>query len=178
MAKCGAKTKTGKPCKNSGMPNGRCRFHGGKTPKGQKNALKFGIYSQGIKESEEDLWHQIEVGTLDDEIKIMKIQLARAVKAQRELEEEIEEAGSDKGKTGFELSEIKASNFGGIKRKEVVKKRPDFRKIIYTLSGRIGKLEATRDQMKKGHPGGNDDTPTPVKVEIMVEDGRVTKDKN
>ena len=155
MAKCGAKTKTGKPCKNSGMPNGRCRLHGGKTPKGSKNALKFGIYSQGIKESEEDLWRQIEVGTLDDEIKIMKIQLARAVRAQREFEEEIETAGSDKGKTGFELSEIKASDLDGKKRKEVIKKRPDFRKIIYTLSGRIGKLEAQRKNISED--GGNNE---------------------
>jgi len=157
VAYCGAKTRAGTPCKRYARENGRCNLHGGKSTgaPGNKNALKFGIYSQGIKESEEDLWRQIEVGTLDDEIKIMKIQLARAVKAQREFEEEIETAGSDKGKTGFELSEIKASDLDGKKRKEVIKKRPDFRKIIYTLSGRIGKLEAQRKNISED--GGNNE---------------------
>lgn len=28
---CGAKTRTGIPCKNRSMPNGRCRMHGGKS---------------------------------------------------------------------------------------------------------------------------------------------------
>lgn len=33
--KCGAKTKRdGHPCQNPAMPNGRCRLHGGRTPKG------------------------------------------------------------------------------------------------------------------------------------------------
>lgn len=32
--KCGAKTRSGHPCKNSAMPNGRCRMHGGKSLKG------------------------------------------------------------------------------------------------------------------------------------------------
>ncbi len=30
-AQCGAKTRAGTPCKNRGMPNGRCRMHGGKS---------------------------------------------------------------------------------------------------------------------------------------------------
>jgi len=32
--RCGAKTRAGGECKNWAMPNGRCRMHGGKTPKG------------------------------------------------------------------------------------------------------------------------------------------------
>lgn len=31
---CGAKTRSGKPCKAPAMENGRCRIHGGKTPRG------------------------------------------------------------------------------------------------------------------------------------------------
>jgi len=38
---CGAANKrTGKPCQNKPMPNGRCRMHGGKTP------IKHGLYSK------------------------------------------------------------------------------------------------------------------------------------
>jgi uncharacterized protein YjcR len=46
--RCGAKTRTGTPCRSPAMPNGRCRMHGGKSsgaPKGNSNALKHGHYS-------------------------------------------------------------------------------------------------------------------------------------
>ena len=47
--RCGAKTRSGKPCQSPGMKNGRCRMHGGKStgaPKGNHNALKYGFYSK------------------------------------------------------------------------------------------------------------------------------------
>ena len=50
--RCGAKTRTGMPCRSPAMPNGRCRMHGGKStgaPKGNKNAWKHGHYSKGKK---------------------------------------------------------------------------------------------------------------------------------
>lgn len=47
---CGAKTRKGTLCKAPATPKGRCRFHGGAkgsgTPKGNRNALKHGAYSQ------------------------------------------------------------------------------------------------------------------------------------
>jgi uncharacterized protein YjcR len=46
--RCGAKTRSGKPCRSPGMPNGRCRMHGGPSPgapKGNQNAFKHGRYS-------------------------------------------------------------------------------------------------------------------------------------
>ena len=45
---CGAKKKDGTLCKILAMPNGRCRLHGGASPgppKGNKNALKHGLYT-------------------------------------------------------------------------------------------------------------------------------------
>ena len=53
-SRCGAKTRSGTPCKAPAMANGRCRMHGGKstgprTPEGlerSRNAnLKHGFYS-------------------------------------------------------------------------------------------------------------------------------------
>lgn len=44
--KCGAKTRSGQPCANFRMKNGRCRMHGGKStgaPKGNQNAFKHGL---------------------------------------------------------------------------------------------------------------------------------------
>jgi glucans biosynthesis protein len=47
--RCGAKTRSGKPCRSPGMPkNGRCRMHGGTNPGGpigNQHALKHGRYS-------------------------------------------------------------------------------------------------------------------------------------
>ena len=39
---CGAKTKSGQPCKKHGMPNGKCRLHGGLSPGAP---VKSGRYS-------------------------------------------------------------------------------------------------------------------------------------
>ena len=89
MATCGAKTRSGQPCKAQAMPNGRCRMHGGKaaeTHKGNQNARKHGIYSDAIQAEESELWDQIDVGSLDDDIRIAKLQLRRALIAQNKAE--------------------------------------------------------------------------------------------
>src|SRR2546421_9860457 len=56
---CGARSKrTGKPCQGAAMPNGRCKFHGGKstgprTPEGLERSRranwKHGHYSREAK---------------------------------------------------------------------------------------------------------------------------------
>ena len=46
--RCGAKTRSAKPCQSPAMANGRCRMHGGPSPgapKGNRNASKHGRYS-------------------------------------------------------------------------------------------------------------------------------------
>lgn len=50
MARCHAKSKsTGEQCKQSAMPNGVCRFHGGKTPQGfALPQTKTGRYSKHL----------------------------------------------------------------------------------------------------------------------------------
>jgi len=58
--KCGAKTRSGNPCENWAMTNGRCRMHGGKstgarTPEGRERIriarTKHGRYSAEAIES-------------------------------------------------------------------------------------------------------------------------------
>jgi len=50
IPRCGAHSRrTGKPCRQPAMANGRCRMHGGKStgaPKGNTNALKHGHYTR------------------------------------------------------------------------------------------------------------------------------------
>ncbi len=47
---CGAKTRSGTPCKGAAMPNGRCRMHGGSTPRGLDHPnTKSGRWSKYMK---------------------------------------------------------------------------------------------------------------------------------
>lgn len=53
--RCGAKTRRGTPCQAPAVAGRtRCRMHGGASgsgaPKGNKNALKHGLYTQESKE--------------------------------------------------------------------------------------------------------------------------------
>src|SRR5438128_9955047 len=46
--RCGARTRSGKPCQSPAMANGRCYMHGGPSPgapKGNQHAFKHGHYS-------------------------------------------------------------------------------------------------------------------------------------
>lgn len=48
-ATCGAKTRSGKPCKRAPMPNGRCKLHGGSSLKGvAAPGFKNGRYSKYV----------------------------------------------------------------------------------------------------------------------------------
>ena len=55
--RCGAKTRSGSPCRSPAMRSGRCRMHGGKSPGapiGNRNALKHGRYTaEAIKRRRE-----------------------------------------------------------------------------------------------------------------------------
>ena len=68
--KCGAKIRSGKPCKAPAMKNGKCRLHGGKSTgaktkggiaKIKKANLKSGFYTkEAIKERKllSDIWRE------------------------------------------------------------------------------------------------------------------------
>lgn len=46
---CGAKTRAGHPCQQRPMPNGRCRMHGGATPRGVASPhFRHGRYSKAL----------------------------------------------------------------------------------------------------------------------------------
>ena len=52
-ARCGARTRAGTPCQSPSVAGAkRCRMHGGKgsgAPKGNRNALKRGLYTGAMK---------------------------------------------------------------------------------------------------------------------------------
>lgn len=168
MAICGAKTRSGQSCQAQAMPNGRCRMHGGKaaeTHKGNQNARKHGIYSDTLTADEQGLWDEINVGSLDDDIRIAKLQLRRALIAQAKAE-----AGD-----GLDLDAViensGAGEEGGYANTSTQRRRRGYEDIINRLLGRIGDLEAKRAEMMKKQEGLPDDLP-PTRVEVIVRDAR------
>lgn len=78
---CGAKTRAGGECKNWAMPNGRCRMHGGKTPKGIASPhWKTGRYAKYLPSNLLDRYQREandpELLALDDEIALARSRLS------------------------------------------------------------------------------------------------------
>jgi hypothetical protein len=154
--RCNAKSKsTGEQCKAAAVSGKtKCRMHGGKstgakTPRyGNKDALKYGIYSAGYTAEEQALLESVSLGKLDDEIKAARILVMRAMRVMRE----IEEGGTNtlQNQAGFELSEIELASVGDRKRQRTVSKRPDFRAIIDRGLARISSLERARAELLAG----------------------------
>lgn len=152
MAFCGAKTRSGHTCKNSAMANGRCRMHGGKSTgvKENQNAKKHGIYSKFITDDEWQAVEQSELDNLDDELRLCKVRLLRALQAENE-----------QGNLGDEALElirktVEPPIIGGMPItpddddddvSEIVKKsfeKRDYNGIIDRLIGRIQSLTQAR----------------------------------
>ena len=134
------------------MPNGRCRMHGGKSPgakKGNQYGRKHGIYSDVLSPEDQALYDDIQVGSLDDEIKLCRIQLRRAIIAQ-------EQAKLLEAQDGLELDSFTQSAGmgpkGPVKLAEKKWVRKDYSEVISRLSGRIGKLETQRSLLTGGIP--------------------------
>lgn len=72
MAFCGATTREGTPCRRLVKADGRCYMHAVRS-----------IYVAALCEEERELWHDVPLGTLDDEIRLAKIQIRRAVAADK-----------------------------------------------------------------------------------------------
>lgn len=108
--RCGAKTRSGNPCKNGAMANGRCRMHGGKStgaPKKNQNSKKHGFYSKYLpdeaKEIIESMQGQSPADLLYSQI---EIQYAAIIRAQQIMYVE------DKGEIIKGLKKRKSSDTG------------------------------------------------------------------
>lgn len=89
--RCGAKTRSGKPCKNGAMNNGRCRMHGGKSTgappekmKSNQNSKKHGFFSKYIpKETLEIMGMLNDKNPADLVWDQIQIQYAAIIRAQK-----------------------------------------------------------------------------------------------
>ena len=167
MALCGAKTRSGAPCKTKAMANGRCRMHGGTNkgaPKGNRNNVSAGaLYSAYYTEEERMLAEELQLGSIDEELKLCRIRLNRALRLEAEQDAE-----------ALELEKVVETPtvIGGVpitddpdvppvRQKTFV--RRDYDAIIHRLLGRIESLEATRQKLISG-----------MKVDITNSDGSMT----
>lgn len=159
MAQCGAKTRSGQPCKAPAMPNGRCRKHGGTStgaPKGNQNARKHGIYSAFLTEEERDAWSTLELGRVDDELRLTRIRLMRALARENEFGNtlEVESEKVDSSETGGTTTNSKVRDYAG---------------LVDRLTARVESLERTRAELLKANPPEQ----APVaRIEIEVVGGR------
>lgn len=152
---CGATNRQGEPCQRPPLKGKkRCRLHGGKSLETNKNAVKHGIYRKTLSEEEQAMWLDIQVGSVDDEIRMMRIMMNRAI----ETNAAIRAAPNDvKNMAGFELSEINRTTKGGKQDTSLTSKRPDTVAIIDRFAGRIAMLEKTRAELLAAAAGQGDD---------------------
>lgn len=163
MACCGAKTRSGEPCKTPAMDNGRCRMHGGKagqTHAGNQHATKHGIYGRVLTDEERELWDQVELGKVDDELRLCKLRLMRALRAEQEAQDVPE----------LDSRTEEPAVVGGVPLDEIIEKRSyrrrDYAAAIDRLMGRIESLERTRADLLKANPPG-DEPVTRIEIEVV-----------
>lgn len=153
---CGAKTRQGAPCKAPAMPNGKCRIHGGLSTgsPGHQNNLKHGIYARTVREDERELHAEMRasVGSVDDELAIVRLQLFRTLEAQNKA--------ADNEHSGLELQKFNdkaATEYAA--GPEHVYERVDYNAHIDRLTARIGTLEKLRAELIElnGATGDGDD---------------------
>jgi len=170
MAKeCGARTRAGGSCKAPAMGNGRCRVHGGKStgPKDQAantNAVKHGFYSSALQPEERALYERVQVGSLDDEIKLARVKLHRFVQrsGSLELQEMVDGALEVTRKMGMAYDH-ESESVQPYDKKEFKATAPDYADLIIRQLDLIRKLElARRDLMS------DDEDLPPESIRITV----------
>jgi hypothetical protein len=147
---CGAMNRQGKPCEKPPLKGKtRCKLHGGKTPAKQNAGTsngnhRHGLYANALTETEAAAWDAVPIGNVDDDIRMCRIWLARAM----ELDSAINrDPHSMNNKAGLVLSEIRQTTDGENKSTDVITKRPDTIARINMLLGRIAQLEKTRSEL-------------------------------
>src|SRR5690625_2676562 len=106
--RCGAKTRSGKPCKNGAMANGRCRMHGGKStgpPKQNKNSFKHGLFAKYLPQETLEIMNSINnIDPLEILWTNIQMQFASIIRAQQIMFVE------SKDDTTKELKKLKVEN--------------------------------------------------------------------
>lgn len=158
MAKaCGAKTRSGEPCKRAPMEGKRrCKLHGGASTgpsKGSKNAAKPGsLYSKFLSADERRIAAALSLGSVDEELRLTRIRLMRALRLEEErgdtaeLDSEVEREGAEKV-TAKSERHYKVRDYAG---------------LIDRLTARVAMLERTRKDLAEE----DDDPPEAIRITV------------
>lgn len=190
MALCGAKTRSGEPCKrHAAVGSTRCKLHGGRStgPRnqtGNRNAARPGsLYSQFLSDEEQGIAASIELGNVDEELRLTRIRLMRALQREQDKGDTLEVESET-----TEPVEIDGEPTGGDLIKRTAKVR-DYSALIDKLTARVESLEARRvalvaaaldaeikqleiEKRRAELKDPDDDIPSPVKVVVEVRDAR------
>lgn len=150
MPECGARTRSGASCRTPAMANGRCRMHGGKSKgakKGNKYRAKPGsLYSKFLTDEERQISDSIVLGSIDDELRLTRIRLMRALGR----EDRIDEEADPDSVVELESKTVEPVMLGDVPDHEEepivtrTYRRRDYVAIIDRLTARIASLEMQR----------------------------------
>lgn len=126
-------------------------MHGGgstgpKDNRGNQNARKHGIYSNHLTEEERRQFDEIELGVVDQELRLARIRLARALAAEHDAKGEPEILEVIENEGGGEYTPARSEK----------RRVRDYGSAIDRLMSRIESLERTRKLLDAGN-GDNDD---------------------
>lgn len=152
MAQCGAKTRGGEPCKRHAVPgSSRCKLHGGgsaKANKGNKHAAKPGsIYSQFLTDEENDMLASIELGKVDDELRLTRIRLMRALARENEHGNTLEADSEKREPVEIDGKPVEADG-NPVEKVTITTKVRDYVGLIDRLTARIESLERTKEDLE------------------------------
>ena len=129
--RCGAKTQVGTPCKNPAMPNGRCRMHGGRSPRGMGSAtFKTGKYSTALPE---DLLDQARAASEDRRLLDLRSEIALVTVLTEDLLTKLPEENTWDPVPGYEGFELQHEIFDLIERR---------RKLVQSEYRRLKQMKA------------------------------------
>lgn len=97
---CGAKTRAGGTCQRQPLSGKkRCRLHGGLSPgapKGNRNAATPGsLHSKYLTEEEQAIAAGLELGSVDEELRLTRIRLMRVLQREQERDRRAEQIRRD-----------------------------------------------------------------------------------
>jgi hypothetical protein len=129
-------------------------MHGGTSsggPEGNRHTLTHGIYGAALDDDEKEMYADMfgQVGHIEEEITLARIQLFRAKRAKQRYE-----SGELQLPVTEELKETEevTSDAGNRQRKHVkqIRRHPDYDVVIDRCLGRIGNLERIRFDLLNG----------------------------
>ncbi len=191
---CGAwDHSTDSYCKREPMTNGRCGVHGGhNTARIEPLKARFapvtrGLYGRDLNDEEANFYGQLKIGTLEQEIKLVRVQLLRALNAQENWEIHQDALNrvltDDKGSIrppkeiykaliveGYEYTKQEGINRDGEplnqEAKKITHRRSDFKSEIRTLISLVAKLETQHNELMKS------DVPDSERITQIAQDLR------